>query len=169
MNTRYTAFRYIAFGLELLLLFVLQSTPHLMPEILGGKPLLLLPAVLTIAFLEDSVPAMFFGLAGGVLIDLGYSDNVGFYAFLLTIICFVLSLIFRDYMVVSFLNATAFTAAITTVLMCVYFLFFFIFAGRENALIYFAQHYISRIIYTILCGMPLYLLNKFIYKNLRDV
>lgn len=168
MNTRYTAIRYTAFGLELLLLFVLQSTPYLLPEVFGGKPLLLLPAVLTIAFLEDSIPAMFFGLAGGVLIDFGYSDNIGFYVFLLTIICFVLSLIFRDYMVVSFLNATAFTAAITSVLMCVYFLFFFIFAGRENALIYFAQHYISRIILTILWGMPLYLLNKFIYKNLRD-
>ncbi|MCH5298538.1 MAG: rod shape-determining protein MreD [Ruminococcus sp.] len=169
MNTRYTAVRYTAYALELLLLFVLQSTPRLLPEILGGKPLLLLPAALTIAFLEDSIPAMFFGLAGGVLLDFGYSDNVGYYAFLLTIICFVLSLIFRDYMVVSFLNATAFTAAITSVLMCVYFLFFFIFAGRENSLIYFVQHYISRIIFTILCGMPLYLLNKFIYRNLRDV
>lgn len=168
MNTRYTAFRYVAYGLELLLLFILQSTPRLIPEILGGKPLLLLPAVLTIAFLEDSIPAMFFGLAGGILLDLGYSDNIGFYAFLLTIICYAVSLVFRDYMVVSFLNATAFTAAITTVLVCVYFLFFFIFAGRENSLLYFAQHYISRIILTILCGMPLYLLNKFLYRNLRD-
>ena len=168
MNTRYTAFRYVAYGLELLLLFILQSTPHLFPELFGGKPLLLLPAALTIAFLEDNIPAMFFGLAGGVLLDLGYGDNIGFYAFLLTIICFAVSLIFRDYMVVSFLNATAFTAAITAVLVCVYFLFFFIFAGRENSLLYFAQHYISRIILPILCGMPLYLLNKFLYRNLRD-
>ncbi len=168
MNTRYTVFRYVAYGLELLLLFILQSTPRLIPEIFGGKPLLLLPAVLTIAYLEDSLPAMFFGLAGGVLLDLGYSDNIGYYSFLLTVICFALSLIFRDYMVVSFFNATAFTAVITTVLVCVYFLFFFIFAGRENSMFYFVQHYISRIIFTILCGMPLYLLNKFIYRNLRD-
>lgn len=168
MNTRYTAFRYIAFGLELLLLFILQSTPRLMPEIFGGKPLLLLPAVLSIAFFEESIPAMLFGLAGGVLLDLGYSDNIGFYTILLTLICFGLSLIFRDFMVVSFRNATAFISAITTVLVCVYFLFFFIFAGRENALVYFAQHYISRIIYTIICGILIYLLNKFIYKNLRD-
>ena len=41
--------RYLAYTLELLVLFMLQETPGLLPTIFGSRPLLVLPAVLTIA------------------------------------------------------------------------------------------------------------------------
>lgn len=169
MEKKYTVFRYIAYGLEIIILFVIQTTPFLLPEILGGRPLLLIPAALTIAFLEKEIPAMFFGLACGLLMDLGYSDNAGFYTFALVLICFALGMIFRDYMVVSFLNATAFTSVVTVTLVCLFFLFYYIIPGKGNVLCYFAQHCISQIIYTILCGMALYFLNRALHRNLRDI
>lgn len=168
MDRRFTAFRYLAYALELLLLFVLQSTPYLMPEILGGKPLLLIPAAMTIAFMEEQIPAMFFGLACGLMLDLGYSDNLGFYTILLTLICFMVGVVFREYMVVSFLNAMAFTSAVTIGLVLLSYLFFYTVLGKGDFM-YFVSHYISRIIYTIAVTPLLYLLNKFLYKNLRDI
>ncbi len=167
MERRYTFFRYAAYSLELLLLFILQSTPGLLPEVYGGKPLLMIPAVLTIAFMEDQIPALFFGLAGGALLDLGYSDNLGYYTIMLTLICFVVSFIFRDYMVVSFLNALGFTSVITIVLVSLYYLFFVALAGRGD-LMYFVSHYISRFVYTIVCMVVLYFVNKFLFRNLRE-
>lgn len=168
MDRRYTAFRYLAYSLELLLLFIIQTTPRLLPEIFGSKPLLLLPAVLTISFLESEVPAMLFGMAGGIMLDFCYGDNIGFYTFFLTIICFFVSLIYRDNFVVSFVNASAFISIICSGLLIIYFLFFYVFAGKGNAVYYFVHHYISRIIYTIVCGLALYFLNKFLFKNLRE-
>lgn len=169
MDRRYTVFRYIAYSLELILLFILQTTPRLLPEILGSKPLLLIPAAITIAFFENEIPAMFFGLASGLMLDFGYSDNIGFFTITLTISCFFIGLVFRDYLVISFLNATAFNAIFCSGLIILYFLFNYIFAGKGDILYYFSHHYISRIIYTFVCGIVLYFLNKFLYKNLRDI
>ncbi len=168
MDRRYTVFRYFAYSLELLLLFILQTTPRLMPEILGSKPLLLIPAVITIAFFENEIPAMFFGLAGGIMLDLGYSDNIGFFTFTLTLSCFFIGLVFRDYLVISFFNALAFNAIFCSGLILLFFIFSYIFAGKGDILFYFSRHYISRIIYTFVCGIILYFLNSFLYKSLRD-
>ena len=168
MEKRYRVFRYIAYAIEIILLFVLQTTPHLLPEIGGSKPVLLIPAALTIAFFEEEIPAMFFGLSCGIVLDLSISNNMGFFAFSLTLISFIVSLIFRDYMVVSFLNSLAFSAGIILFLIGIYFLFFYVFAGKPYAGYYFVHHYISRIIYTICTAPLLYWVNKFLYRNLRN-
>lgn len=168
MDKKFTIVRYFAYGLEILLLFVLQSTPNFIPEVFGGRPLLLIPAALTIAYFEPEIPAMFFGIACGVLLDFGYGDNVGYYTVILGVISFVLGWIFSDYMVVSFFNATAFSAGIITGVVCLFFLFFYIFAGKGEAGMYFLTHYVSKIIYTILCSVLLYFLNKGLFRALLD-
>ncbi len=168
MDKKFTIVRYFAFGLEILLLFIIQATPNFIPEIFGGRPLLLIPAVLTIAYFEPEIPAMFFGIAGGVLLDLSYSDNIGYYTITLGIICFLLGWIFRDYMVVSFFNATAFSAVIIVGVISIYFLIFYIFAGKGEAGMYFLYHYVSKIIYTFVCGILLYFVNKGLFRALLD-
>lgn len=168
MEKRYTVFRYIAYAMEILLLFIIQTTPGFLPEIGGSKPVLLIPAALAIAFFENEIPAMFFGLGCGVVIDLSSSNNIGFYAFTLTLTAFIVSQIFRDYMVVSFLNSLAFSAGIILILVGLYFMIFYLFAGKANPGYHFVHHYISRILYTICFAPVLYGVNKYLYRNLRD-
>ena len=168
MDRRYGVFRYIAYALEIILLFVLQTTPDLLPEICGGKPVLLIPAALSIAFFEQEIPSMFYGLACGIVIDLSSSDNIGFYAFTLTLICFVVSQIFRDYMVVNLLNSLAFSAGTAFVLIFLHFMFFYLMAGKSQPGYYFVHHYVSRIIYTTGVSPVLYGLNRFLFRSLRD-
>ena len=86
MDKKFTVVRYFAFGIEILILFILQSTPNLIPEVFGGRPLLLIPAAITIAYFEPEIPAMFFGIACGVLLDLGGGDNIGYYTIMLGVI-----------------------------------------------------------------------------------
>lgn len=167
MENRYKVVRYVAFGLELILLFVLQSTPNLMPEILGGKPLLLLPAAVTISFFEPERPAAAFGIACGALLDIASGGTPGFFTVCLAIVCFTVSSVFRDYMVVSFLNALAFVAAVSAGMIILQFLIFYVFTGKPDALWYFAHHYLARIIYTIIMGYLLYFLNKWLHRSLR--
>ena len=42
-------FRYLAYTLEILVLFLLQETPNFIPCLWGIRPTLLIPAALTIA------------------------------------------------------------------------------------------------------------------------
>ena len=54
--------RWGLYAVQLLLLFILQETPGLLPPLMGAKPMLILAAALTIAMVEDCVPAMAFGI-----------------------------------------------------------------------------------------------------------
>lgn len=168
MDRKFTIVRYFAYAVEILLLFIFQSTPGLIPEVFGGKPMLLIPAALTIAYFEPEIPAMFYGIACGALLDFGYGDNLGYYTVMLGVICFLLGWIFSDYMVVSFFNATAFSAVIITGLIGLNFLLFYIFAGKGEPGLYFITHYASKIIYTFLCGVIIYFLNKGLFRSLLD-
>lgn len=167
MEKKYRVFRYIAYGLEILILYVVQGTPFLTPEICGGRPVLLIPAALTIAFFEDEITAMYFGLACGVLLDLGTGGNPGFYTVTLALSAFVIGSVFRDYMVVNFLNALAFCAAFSGGLIALHFLFFYIFAGKDGGGYYFVNHYISRIVYTVALSPLFYFLNKSLFRGLN--
>ncbi|HBT91305.1 MAG TPA: rod shape-determining protein MreD, partial [Ruminococcaceae bacterium] len=64
--SRYRVIRYLGYSIEILVLFVLQETPGLIPEIGGARPVMLIPAAVCIAMFESETPAMAFGLAGGL-------------------------------------------------------------------------------------------------------
>ena len=90
---------------ELLVLFMLQETPGLLPTIFGSRPLLVLPAVLTIALFEKELPAMIFGIVGGLLLDFGLSGVMGFHALILAVLCFLVSLLAQVYLQVNIVTA----------------------------------------------------------------
>lgn len=159
-------FRYLAYSLEILLLFVLGTTPSLMPQIFGATPCLLVALALTIAVFESEVPAMIFGLVCGLLTDIGYSNSVGTFAISLTIVCFVLGFCANNFITANFYNVLLTAFVVVTALLSLHFLFTFVMAGYENAGVYYVNHYISRIVQTIICTAILYFINKFIYSTL---
>ncbi len=161
-------YRYLFYSIEILVLFVLGSTPNFIPEIFGAKACLLLPVAITIAVFEHELPAMFFGLACGVLTDLGYSNSIGTFAIGLTIVCFVLGFCANNFIAANFYNVMLSAFVIISVLISLHFVFVYIFAGYDDAGTYFVNHYISRIVLTVLCAIPLYFINKFVYSTLCD-
>lgn len=161
-------FRYLAYSLEILILFVLGSTPQLFKEIYAATPCLLLSLAVTIAVFEPEVPAMFFGFACGALTDLGFSNSIGTFAIGLTIVCFILGYCANNIITVSFWNVMLATIIIVTTLLSIHFLFSYVMAGYADGATYFVNHYISRIVQTILCTVIFYFLNKFVYTTLND-
>ena len=53
MALKYKIIRCVAYTIEIIILFVLQEIPYLMPSLLGVRPLLLIAAPMTIAILEN--------------------------------------------------------------------------------------------------------------------
>lgn len=163
-----TFFRFLAYSIEILLLFVLGATPSLMPEIFNATPCLLIALALTIAVFEDCIPAMFFGVACGVLTDLGFSNSIGTFTVTLTVVCFILGFCANNLITANFLNVMITSVIVITATLSLNFLFTFVVKGYTNAGVYFVNHYISRIVQTIICTAMLYFVNKFISDTLHE-
>ena len=166
MNKKLSFFRYYAYSLLIILLLVLQSTPKLFPEEFGSKPLLLVAFSLCIASKEDKIPSIIFGAVCGMFTDIATGGNIGFFAILLTLICYAEAHIFSTYFKSSLVSVLIVGIIAIPILIFSYFLIFTVFAGVSDCWIYFVNHYISRIIYTFLMIIPLYFVHGFLYKNL---
>ena len=159
-------FRYLAYTIELILMFALTTAPGLLPQLFGAKPALLICAALTIAIYEREIPAMIFGMAAGILTDIGFTDNIGIFAVSLTIICFIVGYAANNLIVATFLNFLLYAAVAVGALFMLYFLIRFIIAGVGDPWSYFKAHIISRMIQTYIFSIPLYFVNKFIHNSL---
>ncbi|MCD8026568.1 MAG: rod shape-determining protein MreD [Clostridiales bacterium] len=167
MKVKRSFFLYLAFAIEILILYVVQGTPNLIPEILGGKPLLLIPAALTITAKEQQIPSLVFGAVCGILTDIAANGGVGLFAILLTLICYFESHIFKTYFVSSFWSVMIISVIAIPLLICLYFLLLMLVSNVDNWQVLFVNHYISRMVYTLAAVVPLYFLNGFLYKKLR--
>ena len=160
-------FRYLAYVIELLLTFVLTTTPGLMPELFGGKPTLTICVALTAAVYEREIPAMIFGMLAGIMADLGYSDSIGLFTISLTVICFIVGYAANNLIVAKFMNFLLYAAVAVGLLYLLYFLVRFIIPGVDHPWEYFTAHILSRMVQTFLFSIPFYFVNKFIYDTLR--
>lgn len=161
-------YRYLSYSIEILLLFVLGSTPNLLPQICKATPCLLVSLALAIAVFENELPAMFFGLICGALTDLGFSNSIGTFAIGLTVVCFIIGFCANNLIATNFWGVMITATVVIGALLSLHFLFVYVIKGYDNAAVYFVNHYISRIVQTILTTAVLYFVNKFIYTTLNE-
>ena len=161
-------FRFLAYTIEVILVFVLGSTPRLLPELFGSKPCLLMCVALTVALFEREIASMVFGLICGLLIDLGYSDSVGVFTVCLTLICFVIGYAANNLIRANFLNFMICSALVIPAVFMLYFLVTIVWQGIEEPWEFFKNHLISRIFQTFLFSVVFYFINKFIYESLSQ-
>ena len=110
-----------------------------MPEIFGAKPLLLAALALSIAAFENKIPSLVFGALCGIFADSLTGEAIGYFAILLTLICYFEAHIFEKYFVSKFLSVFVFAFLSTAVLICGYFLIFTVFSGVDGALTLFCK------------------------------
>ena len=160
MERRFRIFRYIIYSTELLVLFVLQGTPNPVPELFGGKPSLLLPAVLTIAMFEPQLTALSFGIAGGLLTDISGGGVIGFFAIIMTIACYLTSYLTSELIRTRLSAAMAVSLVTISLALSLHFLFFYVLCGYGSNGYFFVSHYLARIIYTTALTPIAYYVNK---------
>lgn len=160
-------FRYFSYSLLVILLYILQATPNLMPELFGSKPLLLLPLALAISSVEKEVPSLVFGAVCGGLTDIAAGGGIGYFAIVLTLLCYFESNVFGTYFVPNIISATVYSAGATVLSIGVYFLIFKVFTGVPDWHILFVNHYISRIVYTFVMFIPICILVRFLHRSFK--
>ena len=156
--------RYAAYSLEIILLLVLQGTPGLIPEVFGGKPVLLVSFALSIAAVGEVVPSLAFAAVCGALADISAGGTIGFFAVSLTLLCYALCCLTRYYFSGGAAIAVVLGLAATVLILGARFLLFALPQGGAEL---FVSHYISRMIYTFAATVPLYFLNRFLSDALK--
>ncbi len=159
--------KYAVYAVEIALSLLIQGTPYLLPEVYGGKAVLMLPLALSFAIFESDIPSMVFAVICGFLADCSYSGPIGFYVITLLILCFTVSNLNGSYIKTNLLTAMLLAVIGIPVIIFLQFLFYYVFAGYTDAWSFFARHYISRIIYTIAFVPVFYGLNKLLNKHLK--
>ena len=104
----------------------------------------------------------------GVFADLNSVGTVGYFAVAFTLVCAAIWKLAGMY-----LNDTLFTFIVTAAaaiiaVLGLHFLLFRLAAGVPDAGALFAGHYLSRMLLTLLCAVPLYFLVGFLHRSFTE-
>ncbi len=156
-------FKYTLYALILLLFYILQTTPGVL-ELAGVKPMLVIPAALTIAMVEGEFVGGVYGALAGLLCDLGGSVLFGFNGLLLSLFCIGAGLLVIYLMHCNTGGALLFVTVTMLVRGGVEYLFSYRMWGYENVWKIFALHILPMSLYTILVTPLLFWLIRWIYR-----
>lgn len=165
---KYKIFRCFAYALEIIVFFIIERTPRLIPAIFGEKPIIIVPILLMIALFEGEKVGLGCGIFMGLLIEANTSYNFGFFVVLLGILGYIVGLISKDVINVNFPTAMM----VSSVSLLVFFIFsFFYYSSLESfydALYIFWRHYLLKIALSNLTLPLVYYLNRPLAVNLND-
>ncbi len=167
MSNKFKFLRYFAYVVEILVCFIIQQTPGLVPSIMGGRPIFLISILVTIAIFENEIVGLSFGLFIGLLLDFGLFDVLGVHAVILALIGYFVGLLSVNVIKNNFITAFITILASTVVFYLFNFLFLYVLRGFGENLYAFVNHYLSRIIYSLVLSPLLYLFTRYIALHIR--
>lgn len=167
MADKYKYIRWLAYIIEILVFFVIQQTPGLIPEIFGGRPLLLLPILVGIAMFETEITSLFFGLFIGILLDVGLWDIIGFYAILFAVLGYVISVLAANLFQTNLLTSVIVTAVCIIIVYSLYYLFCYVLKFYDAPIYEFVNHFLARMAYTLVLSPIVYFFNKALALQVR--
>ena len=168
MDVRYKVLRCIAYSLEIVIFYILCETPYLLPPLLGVRPVLLIPIALTIAVLEDQRFGLGFGIACGLLIDLGMGSVLGFHAMALGLLCYAAGYLTANVVHTNVLTALLCGLVVVAVVFSLQFVFYYWLKGYGYEKKAFLEHYLPIMLYTFLPTPVFYFFNKAFATGIRE-
>ena len=143
MALKYKVIRCVAYTIEIILLFILQELPYLMPSLLGVRPLLLIAAPMTIAILEN-------------------------HAIVLGVLGFFIGLLAVNLVKTNVLTSQLCTAAAVFAVISLHFVFFYLLRGYDMASYAYQKYYLPMMLYSFLPTPILYYFNKAFVVGVRE-
>ncbi len=163
----YNLFRRFVYTLEIIVFYILERTPKLMPEFFGKRISFIVLILLTIALFEGEIVGLIFGVFIGFLLDSGASGSIGFYTTLMPILGYITGLISQNIINVNFSTAMLVCAACIFAVYVLDFTYFCLLHGINDAIYVFCHHYLLRILYSLLIMPVIYYFNLSIALNLN--
>ncbi|WP_085831850.1 rod shape-determining protein MreD [Clostridium merdae] len=162
--------RYFAYTIEIVVIYLINQTPGLIPPVFGARPVLLLPVAICIALFESETAAMGFGLMCGALLDFGMSggSSLGFHTLLLSVFCYCAGLMAVHLLRANLLTAFLLSTAVVAFIFTLQWLFYYVFVGYQYPGVALVSHYLPRFVYTLLPVPLIYAFNRAFALNIRE-
>ena len=125
-------------------------------RISGVVPNCLLILVITIAYTRGQIPAIVTGFFAGILLDLCFSETVGFCAVIYMVVSFLAGYAHKIYYERDYFVPGALILAGELLYSFMYYVLFFLLRGKLELHTYFIYTILPRMLYTILISLALY-------------
>lgn len=151
--------RWILYAIELLLLYILQTTA-VVPAVYGVRPLLLIGAAMSIALFEGDMPGLAVGVAAGLLMDMGGAEILGVHALMLGVAGYVLGSMTMELFKANLPVLLLAMAVIVPMVGVLEWLIFFVLPGYPEAAYAMQTHYVPQMLYTFAMTPLFYLVHR---------
>ena len=163
-NNKPKYIRYAIYVVSIAIVVLLQNSRGALPEIMGGRAMLALPFVVSLAMHEREVAAAVFGALAGVLLDVS-SVNDGFNTLVLMAIAVVCSLFISRIMQNNIVTALVLNVGATIIYFLLYVVVNFLFTGAPLTTRVLGGFYLPSIVYTVIFVPLFYVIVKRIYVS----
>lgn len=164
---QYKIIRYFAYFLEIIIFYILEQTPNLIPGIYGIKPIIIMPILFMIALFEGESVGLVFGFFIGLLLDTSFSWSVGFYTIIMSVTGYIIGLIARRVVKSNLSTAMIISAISIFFIYSFHFVFYFLINGYGDSMYAFTSHYLPRMLYTMLLSPVMYFFNRSFALNIQ--
>lgn len=160
--------RLIVYTLEIIILFVIQSSAYHYFKLADIMPNLLLILVVSTAYMRGRLSGMVMGFFSGLLVDLMFGSYIiGLYALLYLLLGYLMGFANRIYSEDDYTLPIIFIGISDLIYSFFYYIFEFLLRGRLHFLFYLRRIIIPEIIYTIAVSILLYKLLHMINHSLE--
>lgn len=160
-------YRYLLYAVEIFILYIIEGTPNLLPYFYFAKPLLLIPAAVSVAAFEMPLFSMFFGVLCGLIIDVGTGGVMGLTSIILGVVCYYESYWNTKYIKNNVYLVLIYSAVASAAVISLKFFIFYVVKKYPDAGDSYVTHYLPRIIYTWSCTALVYVLTMLVSKSFR--
>ena len=158
--------------LQILVLYLLQTSVFTSIALAGVVPNLLLILVVSVAYMRGRIPAMLTGFICGLTIDFSYCSFVGLFALIYLAIGYLAGFAHRIYDENDYTIPLILVGVSELLYNLLYYLFFYFLQGKLNIGFYMVRYMFPRVIYTVLIAILLYKLlnacNVFMMRFNKD-
>lgn len=164
--------RAVGVLIEILVLYLLQTSVFTSFALAGVVPNLLLVLVCAVGFMRGRIPALLTGFVSGLVLDCTFGNIIGAYALIYMTIGYLAGYSHAIYDENDYTLPILITAAGQFIYDLAYFFVFYLLRGKLNIGHFFLRYMVPGLIYTILIETLLYKLinmaNVFLMRFDRD-
>lgn len=147
-NNKAKYIRYAIYGAVMVMVVFLQNSRGALPEIMGGRAMLLLPFIVAVSMHEREISAAVFGAAGGALLDVS-SVNDGFNTLVIMVIAVVCSLFISRIMQNNIVTALVLNSGAVVVYYVLYIFVNLLLSGTPVTSRILSGFYLPSLVYTV--------------------
>lgn len=158
--------RIIVTLIEIILCFIMQTSLFSFLRISGVVPNCLLILVVAVAYTKGQISALVTGFISGLMLDLCFSETIGFCSIFYMIVAFLAGYTHKFYDKRDYFIPGLLTLAGEFLYSFLYYIIFFLLRGRLELPTYMIYTILPRVLYTVLVMLVLYPLFHGIHRLL---